>query len=91
MVDFDTANASWLQGARVPVSFLRYILTFFGGMPDAYRADALSRPTQPSDGRSASGLRLWTTWGNTVQYIDFFFFKSLTRNTRSRRPVLHPM
>jgi hypothetical protein len=47
MVDFDTANVSWDQSARVPVSLLRYILTFLGGMPDVrtpYR-DQLSRAT----------------------------------------------
>jgi hypothetical protein len=47
MVDFDTVNASWARSARVPVSFLRYILAFFGGMPDSrmsYR-DQLSRAT----------------------------------------------
>ena len=47
MVDLDTVNASWALSACVPVSFLRYILTFFGGMPDSrtsYR-DQLSRAT----------------------------------------------
>ncbi len=46
MVDFDTANAFWPQSARVPVPFLRHILTFLGSMPDSapYRYQ-LSRVT----------------------------------------------
>ena len=75
MVDLDTVNASWALSACVPVSFLRYILTFFGGMPDSrtsYR-DQLSRATVAA--------RLDS--GPPGECIDFFF----EIPTRPRRPV----
>jgi hypothetical protein len=62
MVDFDTASA------RVPVSFLRYILTFFGWRARWCRCTIATNLAERR-----------TTWG---ECIDFLFWKSLTRSRR---------
>ena len=70
MVEFDCAKVSTLPGpsARGPVSFLRYILTFFGWQARWPYRDQLSRATVAA--------RL-----DTGECIGFFFMKSLTRDT----------